>query len=868
MRKWIARIICALLCLGILLSLIMPAFATETEESTTLTITSAEDFLTFAENCRLDSYSQGLEVQLTADIDLTGTGFTGIPIFCGSFYGNDHTVSGIRLTADGSVQGLFRYLAETAYVERLDVRGEVKPGGSRSTVGGIAGENRGTVRYCTFEGTVSGSETVGGLVGRNTVTGVIESSGVSGTVSGTHFVGGIAGENSGVIRTCKNHANINTTVQENRVSLSDITMDTLINSEAADTTTDIGGISGTSSGVIRDCENHGNVGYKYMGYNIGGIAGSQSGYIMECRNYAQIHGRKEVGGIVGQLEPAVKLAFSADALQILSDQVSGMMGTLNQMSSSAGSLASQFDKMEEQADSMEEALDALKPENGELPDADSILAAQNTLAGLTKDMAETMNQTAQAAEATAQGMRSSIQAMSRQLNAMMGTLNSASENMGGTLTDVSHLDTELDLNAKIEASANYGPVLADYNAGGIAGAVATEADLDTENDLSLTGETSLNFEGEIRAVILNCDNKAVITVSKYNAGGIAGLQFVGLVSDCRNMGRMDCANAEYVGGISGQSTGYIRSSSANCEIFGFTNVGGIAGSADTVTDCHSMVRIYDAAERSGSILGSLLNTSKDLEHPVSGNIYVSIETDIGGIDGISYAGQAEAMTLEDFLLIEEMHDMFRKVTYTFIFEDGEKRNITVPAGSDISSSSIPLIPQKNGATAVWEGLDEADLHNVMHDMTFQLVYTSRNEIIESEQKDESGLPVLLLQGSFPMQTQLSVSAMDESELPEAQAAGWHIHCNVMESVTGARLKMPEDMEPDRIALHLRSSDGSWTEAEFTVDGSYLVFSLNLDTAAVAITETADGTSLPLIGGGVLVVILAAALFLHKNKKKA
>ena len=163
---------------------------------------------------------------------------------------------------------------------------------------------------------------MGGIAGVNTVTGVIENCHSMGTVSGSHFVGGIAGENMGIIRDCANHAAVNTTPRQNSVQLPDINIDSLTNTEAANIATDIGGIAGISGGVIRKCENLGNVGYRQMGYNIGGIAGTQSGYITDCVNRGHIQGRKEVGGIVGQMEPAIVIAYSKDTLQILKGQLS------------------------------------------------------------------------------------------------------------------------------------------------------------------------------------------------------------------------------------------------------------------------------------------------------------------------------------------------------------------------------------------------------------------------------------------------------------------------------------------------------------------------------------------------------------------
>ena len=101
------------------------------------------------------------------------------------------------------------------------------------------------------------------------------------------------GENHGVVINCGNDANVNTTVDQNEVDLSELTLNDLIGTENAADITDIGGIAGTSSGVVRACLNRGTVGYLHIGYNIGGIVGSQTGYVEGCVNYGPVYARKE-----------------------------------------------------------------------------------------------------------------------------------------------------------------------------------------------------------------------------------------------------------------------------------------------------------------------------------------------------------------------------------------------------------------------------------------------------------------------------------------------------------------------------------------------------------------------------------------------
>ena len=104
------RIFALLLSLLMVVTMSMPVCAANTKETEKepLVITNAAELLAFAEQCRLDTYSRGLTVTLAEDIDLTDVDFAPIPVFSGSFDGNGHRITGLRLTGEGSVQGLFR----------------------------------------------------------------------------------------------------------------------------------------------------------------------------------------------------------------------------------------------------------------------------------------------------------------------------------------------------------------------------------------------------------------------------------------------------------------------------------------------------------------------------------------------------------------------------------------------------------------------------------------------------------------------------------------------------------------------------------------------------------------------------------------
>ena len=312
------------LALLLVCQLVLPAAAAESD---TIHIQSREDWDALVQHCRLDTWSQGKTVVLDRDLDLTGA--QSIPTFGGVFEGGGHTIRGLLLNDEGAHQGLFRYIQEGAVVRELTVSGRVTPAGSWDAAGGIAGVNRGTLTGCAFQGVVRGGGSVGGIAGINEATGQIVLCRASGSVSGSHSTGGIAGDNYGGILQCTNEAKINTQEESTSPELDDVTWEDVAATESVLACTDTGGIAGYSKGSIQDCVNRGDVGYPHTGYNVGGIAGRQAGYIRGCTNQAVILGRKEVGGIVGQMEPYTLLRYEEDTLQKLANQLDILNTLLN-----------------------------------------------------------------------------------------------------------------------------------------------------------------------------------------------------------------------------------------------------------------------------------------------------------------------------------------------------------------------------------------------------------------------------------------------------------------------------------------------------------------------------------------------------------
>lgn len=865
-----------LLCCMLILSAVLPVFAdqipSDTVKEQTYTIVNVKSLERLAEYCRLDSYSQNLVVILGKDLDLTGSDFAGIPIFCGRFEGNGHTIRGLNLTVEGSNQGFFRYLTETAEVNNLHLEGTVQPAGSGTHVGGFVGKNSGNIVSCSFSGRVSGKEMIGGIAGENTVTGTIESCRVSGTVFGGHFVGGIAGKNAGTIRSCENHAPINETALENQVELSDITLDSVIHSEAANTVTDVGGIAGHSLGLIRDSINYAAVGHTSMGYNIGGIAGTQSGTILNCDNHGEIFGRKEVGGIVGQMEPSSVMKFQEDVLQILTRQLDNLGKAVSKagtnLQGAGDRILNKISGMFEHIEDAKNAAQTLIPdlENQEFPDMDTIQAARNNIGSSLTEMSELMEGVGATAYNALGKVSSNLDSIMDQMNTMRTTIGNASETTGGSIIDRSDEDTELDFSGKVAQCRNDGNIHADLNGGGIAGAMALENDLDMEEDWLITGENSLNFESELRAVILDCENTGIIAVNKQNAGGIVGFQSLGLVKHSRNSGKLDAQKADYVGGVSGRSLGYIRSSYANGEISGEKYLGGIAGSAAVATDCSALVRIH-GTEKLGAILGGTEENLAEVENPISGNYYLPVQEDLGAIDGISYDGQAQALGEDAFFLQENLPEMFRHVKVTFRYGNGMQRQFAVDFGTAFPTDWVPPIPPKEGRQSYWKGLEDADLSGIFFDLVFEQAYTNQTTVLESAMVEKE-IPVLFVQGVFSEDAWLDVQ--EEENRPAVDSGETllevlQFRTSEPENQAQIRIQLPEEADSEHIRILIRGADGSWRTEEHHVLGRYAVASVVSGDDAVAVCQMGSAPWLLICGVFAGFVLLAGMLINRKQK---
>ena len=250
-----------------------------------------------------------------------GAGFTPLGAdlstpFSGTFNGLGHTISGLSInrqsTSNVGLFGLVRTLGEISNIG-MSVANIV----GQNYVGSLIGFNYnssgtpatyGTVRNSySVNGSISGTDTVGGLAGLST--GTISNSYASGTVNGTSNVGGLAGYNDGAIL----NSHSSSAVTGNTRDVGGLV--------GWNQTFDNAGITSVGTGYISNSYATGNVSGKL---NVGGLVGLNHSGNMVTGGYSSgnvatinnsfatgtLQGNTNVGGLVGDNSGAISGSHS------------------------------------------------------------------------------------------------------------------------------------------------------------------------------------------------------------------------------------------------------------------------------------------------------------------------------------------------------------------------------------------------------------------------------------------------------------------------------------------------------------------------------------------------------------------------------
>ena len=1182
------RLLALLLAALLASTSIAPALAAESENAD-IHIRTVQDLISLSHNCSMDSWSTGKTVYLDADIDLGGSAFLPIPIFNGTFYGQGHTISGFSLSGSGDSRGFFRYVQSDATIQDLTVSGAITPSDRKDSIGGLVGVNSGKLVNCSFQGNVKADTNVGGVVGHNKPTGQIINCTYSGTLLGEHYVGGIVGLNEGSVIHCQNNGHINITEVKTTVTLPEVDLSTIRSTESVPACTDIGGIAGASSGILQSCTNNGDVGYEHVGYNIGGIAGRQSGWLDSCVNTGTVRGRKDVGGICGQMEPRLTLLFNPDSLDDLwseldtlqalmdkaisdaegvnssiSAQMNGVTDSAGEVKNAASDLSDALtgwadgnietindvsariswtvDRLEPIADSVDDALERIREsadlaedaldeiskmgglaedavddlrlaldrvrsaarlasdavsqlrnaldelqralgdggamntamdnvktavdslmnafgrmadafddlwsavsdlygqtggnshngsnsgesgeENGrestgaeetnsdesgemadngddtETPDIDAptwhegsvdwaavldalnemrsaarqiqsafvalnnalngagnaaedvlqdtlddLAAAAGTLgssfqmldkaAGHMADALEKLSSTAPHGEKASallkktaealedacsqlqdagntfsgviseladkpeisfspigeavsekgdvlddamsglgdamQSLNSTMSAASdvlladiRAINNQFGkvidvlrrhTDNEEQEEDEELLEDVSDQATETDADAgRITNAENQGAVEGDVNVAGIVGSMAIEYDYDPEDDLTTSGDRSLNFRYQAAALTEACVNRGDVAGKKDYVGGIVGRMDLGTVSRCESYAPIESSGGDYVGGIAGAAWSTIRDCWSRCALAGNDYIGGVAGLGKTVTGCRSLVEIDEGSAYLGAILGC---AEEDGE--VSGNLFT--HEVLNGINGISYLERAEPVDFER--LSQGAPYAFTRFRLVFQAEGQEVAAFDFSYGDALAE--LPEIPEKEGYSASWPDMDYSRL---TFSRTLEAEYTAYSTALTAL----GDPPQIVAEGTFSSGSTLSAISGEEdwTDARGVSHTGTIYTVAVtdpVQSVTSFQVQYKLSSGATGGTVWVKTS-GEWEQQTAELDGTYLVFQTEGDSVTFVVQEHFGSRILVVLVAVCGIALAAMIAFLSARRRKA
>lgn len=857
MRKKIdIRHLAAALLTALMLLACLPVTQADASGNT-IHISSEAELRDLAASCALDTWSRDKNVVLDSDLTLADPSFLPIPTFGGSFDGQGHTIHNVSITDSLSPAGLFGVVQAGGSVRSLHVVGTVTPSGDGRSVGGIAGENNGAIEKCSFTGTVSGQVYVGGIAGHTGASGSILACETRGAVIGDSMTGGITGYNEGLLADCTNSACVNVESTDPRLDLEDLDLtltpdlSKLGQANTGASAADTGGIAGYSAGTLSDCVNHGAVGYQHIGYNTGGVVGRSCGQLLRCRNDGAIAGRKDVGGVVGQIEPYIQMDASPTYLSELNRQLYELKSLTDQAANDA-------------QDGAGGVSDRLKDMNDYLKDA--LSDPQDPLAAIT-GFGSRLNDLNNSASGSVDTVADDLRGINSKFNEVSNTVLAAISAAGdpaSVISDGSQGNIDKITLGKTSACTNSGTVSGDVNTGGIAGSIAIEYELDPEDDVSASLSGEYRRQYEYRAVVQQCANTGAVSAKRSNTGGIAGRMDLGLIISCESYGSVESDSGSCVGGIAGLTAATVRSSYAKCTLSGKKYVGGIVGSgvaersdgsASTVTGCWSLVDITGCQQYEGAVSGADTGTFTD-------NYFVS--DTLAGINRQSFAGRAEPVSFDTLAAAEGMPGGMTTFTLSFVSDGKVLTSRTFSYGASFDSSVYPPLPEKDGIYAHW---DRTDLHGLHLDTVVTAVYDALLPTLSSEQTREDGRPVILAGGDFNDGDTMAATALtltpEEfhaadgsfadraanwfSYLKEGQLPPLTVNRRVAEQW---RVSLPDDGQethtlrylPSQDASHLRlyvNDGGGWQAVSYDTVGSYLSFTAGGASPEFAVVTTAS-----------------------------
>lgn len=847
---------------------IMPINVSAEDSLNVIEISRVNELIEFANKCKYDSYSKDKIVKLTADIDVSGSDFKGISYFAGTFDGGSHIISGFNVDYKGSDFGFFRYIAESGFITNLNISGSINVTGSQKNIGGIAGVNKGVINESSFSGKVNASTATGAIAGYNHENAKIVSCTSDADILATNQTGGIAGVNDGLISSCTSKSRVNTQELDTTLDIGGVDVGTLNLTQNVIDRNDMGGIAGESTGIISDCVNYGKIGFAHTGYNVGGIAGKQSGKVITCSNEGEIYGRKDVGGIVGQAEPDIESEYLNDRVDDVQSSIDIINSTLNNMSSSMNNASSDVKSYTENIiDQYKELLDKLQDKlNGNNDNDEKI---EDFVDDISKDIenstvADDIHGVADTVDSEIRTIADSIERISAQIKNIGNTVTETMDVVTSDddyIEDISSADSAQNSDGVIAKSVNRGAVHGDINAGGIAGTMNVEYDVDPEYDLDITEITNVRLRSTVSDVVIYCINYGEVNSKKDCAGGIVGLQELGLVYGSEGYGTVKSETGNYAGGIAGNSASAITDSYSLCNVESEDYTGGICGKGYTMQNCISIPAILGDGEAKGSLAGII-----ESDGEVSTNIFVN---DIyGGIDDINYSGKADSASYEAVMAMENIPDGFHRVTLVFKADGNVIDTKNIAYNANLGVSELPSIPDKDGYYAQWP--ENIVSKPILQNTIVEAEYHVWIESVAGDIASQNDKPLFIAEGKFYDDNKITLSKCDTDNLSGdiEYSYAWKMRgTDVKDKGTKTCHFYIKNTSGSSEVWYRDNADSGWVKADAKEHGSYMTAEIPYEADFAVIHKESSNMIYYICGGAAACIIVLAVIIIKKRKKR-
>lgn len=847
---------------------IMPINVSAEDSLNVIEISRVNELIEFANKCKYDSYSKDKIVKLTADIDVSGSDFKGISYFAGTFDGGSHIISGFNVDYKGSDFGFFRYIAESGFITNLNISGSINVTGSQENIGGIAGVNKGVINESSFSGKVNASTATGAIAGYNHENAKIVSCTSDADILATNQTGGIAGVNDGLISGCTSKSRVNTQELDTTLDIGGVDVGTLNLTQNVIDRNDMGGIAGESTGIISDCVNYGKIGFAHTGYNVGGIAGKQSGKVITCSNEGEIYGRKDVGGIVGQAEPDIESEYLNDRVDDVQSSIDIINSTLNNMSSSMNNASSDVKSYTENIiDQYKELLDKLQDKlNGNNDNDEKI---EDFVDDISKDIenstvADDIHGLADTVDSEIRTIADSIERISAQIKNIGNTVTETMDVVTSDddyIEDISSADSAQNSDGVIAKSVNRGAVHGDINAGGIAGTMNVEYDVDPEYDLDITETTNVRLRSTVSDVVIYCINYGEVNSKKDCAGGIVGLQELGLVYGSEGYGTVKSETGNYAGGIAGNSASAITDSYSLCNVESEDYTGGICGKGYTMQNCISIPAILGDGEAKGSLAGII-----ESDGEVSTNIFVN---DIyGGIDDINYSGKADSASYEAVMAMKNIPDGFHRVTLVFKADGNVIDTKNIAYNANLGVSELPAIPDKDGYYAQWP--ENIVSKPILQNTVVEAEYHVWIESVAGDIASQNDKPLFIAEGKFYDDNKITLSKCDTDNLSGdiEYSYAWKMRgTDVKDKGTKTCHFYIKNTSGSSEVWYRDNADSGWVKADAKEHGSYMTAEIPYEADFAVIHKESSNMIYYICGGAAACIIVLAVIIIKKRKKR-